>query len=44
MRIELLLVAESFEVGFDGERDNGRRAISQILLQSFGIHVEQVQN
>jgi hypothetical protein len=31
-------------MGFDGEWDDGGRAISQILLQSFGIHVGQLYN
>ena len=36
--ILLLFVVQGIEVGFDRERDNGRRVICEILLQSIIIH------
>ena len=42
VRVELLLVAQRLKVWLDGEGNNGRRAVGQILFYSFGVHVERV--
>lgn len=38
MGVELLLVVQSFKVGLDSQRHNSGRAVSQIVLENFGIH------
>lgn len=38
MRVELLFIAESFEVGSDGEIDYGRRIVGKILLQRLRVN------
>lgn len=36
--VELLLVAQGIEVGFDGQRHNRRRAVSQVLFERFRLY------
>jgi hypothetical protein len=38
VRIELLLVGQRLEVRSDAERDDGGRAVSQVLLECLGIY------
>jgi hypothetical protein len=35
--VELLLVAQRFEVGFDDEIDYGRRVVGEVLLQRLRV-------
>lgn len=40
--VELFLLAEDFKVGFDGERDNGWRAVGEVVFEGVfvGCHCE----
>ena len=38
MRIELLLVIQSFKVRFDGERHDRWRGVCQIVLEGIWVH------
>jgi hypothetical protein len=42
MGIMLLLVTESFKVGFDGERHNSGRTVGEVMFESFliGSHLD----
>lgn len=39
--IELLLVGQRVEVGFDGEGNDSRRAVSEVLFEGFRVYARR---